>query len=59
MTLNEDKEMFMSLAEHYFLEATAVHTYPGHPPVAELIPVAKTCPANMMWKCPMSIKRLL
>ena len=34
-----------------------VHTYPGLPPIAELILEAKTCLVNMVWKCPMIVNR--
>ena len=36
-----------------------VHTYPGLPPVADLITEAKTCLVNMVRKCPMIVNRLL
>ena len=40
-------------------QAAAVQTYPGLPPVAELIPEVKTCLVNMVRTCLMIVERLL
>ena len=40
-------------------QAAAEQTYPGLPPVAELIQEAKTCLVNMVQKCLMIVKHLL
>ena len=50
--LNDEGVDGFDLSEHVNSQATGVHTYPGPPTAAELIPEAKTSLVNKTWTCP-------